>query len=1210
MFRKQLCLFQLLLIFAGPVFSGELVRYEFSKDTSLANYLFKTAQIFQNKAEYDSAIYFYELSAKAYGKHKYFENYLKCRNKIITVKRSVGQTDGLFKESSENLRICLKKSGDSAAISAECYNIVGNLYADKHNQDSALFYFRKALSIFTTTTKMNDIRIAYTFRNIGVVYINKGLFDSARININKSTTLLIENYGEDHSELAGNYNSLGTIAYHMGQYDECEHYFGKVVRIREKSAGLFHPLTAEAYNNLAVLFMEKSMYDTALVLNQKAYKIRVSKLPENHPNIALSLNNIGNTYMAKGKLQEAIVYHHRALEIRQKIYKTETIDIAMSYANLGVLYREIGRFEEALNYFNKFLEITEKLFGPDNPHTSDAYNNVGAAYSDLGDYDKSLEYFKKALSMRKKRGEYSPGVSTSYNNIGSIYKYKGDYDLALSYYRRSIDIIRKLSGDNHHDLVRGYNNLGETYEYQEQYDTAFHYYDKALELERAILGEVDPDLVSIYLNRGNILEKLNEPVRATDDFRKGLTIAKNAFGEDHPSVANFYSAISSVLLAERQKDSALFFQNLSTRIKERCYPQKHPALASSYRENGEIFDRFGNSDSARVFYIRSLQANYTQPLPGEDFKTSLILDENEFAISLFDLCRFNYNMYLATDDDRYLNEIIMYFEHAKSIINSVISDFVLEDTRIKLLSQLAKHTYFAVDAASILFRKTGNTEYFFKAFEFSELNKSSVLQNFIYRYKQKRESDAPVHLLWKKKDLLGYTDFLQMELQKPGSETDRINFIKTRRVIDSLMLCLRDLNDSINFISRNSLTPYLIKGKELYEKIISRLGTKDALISYFISDSSLFTFVVTHDTLLLDRQTDSPAESLKVLINEYLSALKKYEKENIPRLNSGLYKLLFNNIENVIGSKERLIIIPDKYLFFLPFETLCREMSPVTEFRDFTRKDYLIRKHDFVYHYSIGLWCLGESGPAFPDNNGLVAFAPVFPVEKGSVSDSITDSSAVNENFNNDKSSPFILNRKQLLELPYYLAEVDSIKNMFDAHGIKTKVFTFNDASEENLKQNIEKFRFVHIATHGIMDNNHPEYSGLVFAANPVVVVYDSISGAYNDGILYAKDLYQMTINADLVVLSACETGMGKLEEGEGIIGLIRGFLAAGTKNLMFSFWKVGDKNTLIFMNSFYNSILNGNSFSTALRSTKIDLINNSDTSFPLLWGGFAIVGL
>lgn len=1207
MFRNLLLGLSFLIIIQNPGLAGEIPIIKSSRDTVLAAKYMRAAEKRFDSAEYDSAVYYYELAAKLYGRKKYLASYLKCQNYIISANRSSGKMSGLLKTAFGNLQISLAKFGESSAITGDCFNIIGELYSNENNQDSALLFFRKTLSVLNKNPARDMKKMAGTYRNIGVVLIDIGKFDSALFYIEKSTRILSEVYGNKDPELARNYNLSGSVAYYLGRLGECEDYFQKTVRIRENSSGITHPLTAEAYNNLAVLYYARGLFDTALVLNMKALKIRQLRLPEDHPNIALSLNNIGNIYLETSKYEMAAYYHKMALDIRNRIYKTENADIAMSYANLGVLNFKMGQYAEALGYFKKYLKITEKIFGEENPHTSDAYNNVGSAYADLGDYKESLFYHRKALEMRLKRGRYSPGVPTSYKNIGLLYKFHGDYDLALSYLRRSVDAVRHLNGMNHPDLIDLYSNIGEIYSYLEQGDSAFYYLNKSVGLCISELGAENTRLIPGYLNRGNLLIKFNDPQQGISDFRKGLEVAKKAYGEIHPEISDLYKAISEVLFSQGKIDSSVFFQRRALSIKEKCFPKPHPALVSGYRDMGELYQMLGETDSARFFHLRSLEAGYSKPFKACDINATLILDHYEFALTVFNLCRLDYYEYLITGNQELLVEIIRFYDYVKIFVNTVISDFILEETKIRLLNQLARHTGIAVEAAFGMFRRTADPEYFDKAYEFSELHKSSVIRNLVHKYDSTEENGVPARLILRKKNLLGQIDYLQIKLVKPDQGTDLKYMGEVQNKIDSLMLSLRELSDSINNFATGNPPGSLEKSMTLHKSVNARIKDNETLISYFMSDSALFTFVIAPDTFLLIRNKKYNKDNLKVLIHEYLSALKKYEKDRLPELSFKLYKALLGDFRKVIESSDKLILIPDKDLFLLPFETLTAKFEQVDEFSDFAKQDFIINHFRLLYHYSSRLWSSEKSCSPFPVN-GLLAFAPVFSDDKGNAIISHNEGFSM-ESSGTVQSYPFSGSRMNLRELPYSLAETDSLKHLFESRGIRTGIFTHDNATERNFKQNIGKYKFVHIATHGIFDNKNPEYSGLVFTPDQENVINDTLPEYTEDGVLYAKDLYPLDINADLVTLSACETGKGKLEEGEGFIGLLRGFISAGARNVLFSYWKVDDRSTLLFMNSFYRFLLNGDNYCSALRNSKIELIKKPETSYPLLWGSFALIG-
>jgi CHAT domain-containing protein len=182
--------------------------------------------------------------------------------------------------------------------------------------------------------------------------------------------------------------------------------------------------------------------------------------------------------------------------------------------------------------------------------------------------------------------------------------------------------------------------------------------------------------------------------------------------------------------------------------------------------------------------------------------------------------------------------------------------------------------------------------------------------------------------------------------------------------------------------------------------------------------------------------------------------------------------------------------------------------------------------------------------------------------------------------------------------------EVETIKREFNMKKQNAKVFLKDSASEYAIKQNfMNDFKIIHFATHGFVNSEKPELSGILLAQ-------DSLGG--EDGILYSGEIYHLKLNADLVVLSACETGLGRLKKGEGIIGLTRALLYAGTKNIIVSLWQVSDQSTSDLMISFYRNLLNSRkneSYSNWLRDAKIKMINEGDFSHPFYWSSFIVIG-
>jgi CHAT domain-containing protein len=179
--------------------------------------------------------------------------------------------------------------------------------------------------------------------------------------------------------------------------------------------------------------------------------------------------------------------------------------------------------------------------------------------------------------------------------------------------------------------------------------------------------------------------------------------------------------------------------------------------------------------------------------------------------------------------------------------------------------------------------------------------------------------------------------------------------------------------------------------------------------------------------------------------------------------------------------------------------------------------------------------------------------------------------------------------------------EVQAIADLFAQKGHQAKVYLHAEAKEDILKTtDVSSYKYVHIATHGFVDEQYPELSGLLFAQ-------DSTSS--EDGILYTGELYNLQLQAELVTLSACETGLGKLAKGEGLIGLTRAMLYAGARNVVVSFWKVPDESTAELMGYFYKALLAGKGKGEALQAAKLQMLRRSEYNHTFFWAPFILIG-
>ncbi len=1101
----------------------------------------------------------------------------------------------------KNIQIALKKLGSDHAITGNAYNSLGNYFQSMNKIDSAIFFFKKAFAIYLKTYDSNDPRIACSYLNIGMMYSEKSDFSLAEDYYNRSLEIYKEKFGETCEEVANCYNSLGVLKYYQGDLDASKDYFERMLKIRIELLGPDHPDVASCYNNLGVISMAAARYDEAIENHSKALEIRLKKLGLKHPNVALSYNNLANAYSSKGYYKLSDQYHQKALKIRKEIYDEDHLDIAMSYTNLGSNCIDAGLYEEALDYFTKAKKIIVATFGENNPRVSSAYNNMGVAFAKLGDFEKTMECLYKALELRKKDGENNYGVANSYSNIASIYTFKGDYDLALSFCNRSLLI---MGGDTviHPQVSSTINNMGSIYQDKEDYEKALKCYLKSLEIDEKVHGKKHPDLAGQYRNIGSVYGELKEYHKEFEYYKIALSLLKESFGLYHPEIASLFKNIALNQLHLSNYDEALKSVNQSIAIVDSVLPKKHSICANVIAVKGEIYSELNIFDSALYYYNKALNANYYgefDPIKGVDHK--VIFNELAFIDVLMKKAGTCYRMYEISGNMKNLNSAFQSYKNAISLILQLNDSYLLDDTRIRNLNKLADNLLYAIETSYLLYKNTNDLKYLESAFNFSEFNKALVLQGSILRSGINIAGGDSRQQVNKTLALYNILKTKLINSLQNGDEEETMHF---QSKIDSLVIRLNKLKSNDN---ENNLHDWYIGAS--VSSFFEKIDSTTCFMEYFVTDSVFFVFLLKNKQIEVVRNEFN--KNLTTEVNELLKLLKKNRITEFEQSSYFLYNELFKPLERYLTGIERVIIIPDKALLFLPFDILVSDLNKPN------RPEYLIEKYTISYHYSGHLFYLTST----IDKNRyaitkmeFTGFAPVF--REGNLIARVDE----NNNFLDRSLNDTILrsitkNNREYNPLPYTETEVNTIVNLFESAGKKATAFYYSDASEKNFVDALSSSKYIHVATHGIMNNVHPELSGLVFSQS--ATSRDHASGipdtlslkGLNDGLLYVSEIYNQKCNADLIVLSACETGTGKLERGEGVLSLTRGFLYAGVPNIVYSCWKVGDKSTGILMYNFYTNLVNGDNYPVSLRKAKLSMLKNEETAFPRFWGGFSFIG-
>jgi len=1191
------------------LFSTNLLAQKVKTNKKAEEFLQK-ALLLADSAKYDSAVVLITQASEIYKRKHNIEKYIHCKNEIIKQLRNIKFNDELLSTARENLDLALIELGPKNSVTGESYSLLGNVFDDMDKIDSALYYFGKAKEIWELEPKKNKLRISSALLNIGQMYMNKGDFGKSVEYLNKSLKIRIDSLGSSHPSVANIYNILGALYYYKGKLDSCEYFFNKVVEIREKCYGDSHPLVADAYICIGVVYKVQGNTKEALLNYKKALDIR-KKGPELQPNLALCYSNIGIVYKDLGKYELANENYEKALQIRLKLFGEKHKDVAACYTNIGINCGLCGEDANALMYAKKAFDIEVAVYGPDNPIIANTYNNLGVAYDNLGDQDKALEYYKKSLQLLLKTDPNNILLSGSYNNIGIIYDNRGEYELALNYYKAGLKVFNQQGIEKHKGVATSYHNMGGVYLMLGDYDKAFEYLNKNISLQKELYGENYYEMANVYWTLGKAYNKLGNFEKEKFNYEKGLNIIINNFGAENVKAVGLYNRLASNCANRKKYAEAFNYLQKSIRILSKVYSEDHPVFGTTYAQIALIHKELNNYDSSIYYLNKSLDANYIGKLT-ENIDYQYVLDDIQFFESFFELAEIYYTRFKKENKISYLRNSVVYYQKAFEMISFIVSGYTIESSKLTLLKEASGYYSKAIRAAELLYIKTKNSQFLNQALLFSEQNKSTILYGSIVKTHVNSENFSDS--LWvNKKNLSGKINYLKnkiianQENALDSTQLDQFDVELSKAIIEYTNLD----NEYNKANSRSNYAPFI--NNAFITQLQLNLKSNEAVLEYFVTDSAIYCFVIGKDLLKLKRINIESDFNDKII--SYISIIKKHRFGQFQRDSYYLYDKLIKPVEGYFTNKTKLIIIPDGQLLYLPFGSLISKKHNFTGEVDFSKLDYLIKKYDIVTQYSANLW-LESFQNAKKNNlvNGFMGLAPFSGNETIAHEIDSTNLSFLDRSLPEDIVKGLMDNGNEFKSLPYSGKEVDEIAQLFESQGINTKSALGLDATEQKLKDNAKHYKYLHIATHGIINNIHPELSGLAFVKDKNGVPENNNEADWQieqntDGILYAKEIYDLDLNAELVVLSACETGIGKLEKGEGIMSLTRGFLYNKVPNIVFSLWKINDKNTCSLMVRFYENIMKGESYSSALRNAKLEMINNNETAFPANWAAFSLIG-
>lgn len=942
------------------------------------------------------------------------------------------------------------------------------------------------------------------------------------------------------------------------------------------------------------------------------------------------------------------------LSINSEMHPYKKINSEQEYSQLFIQaenLRKHGSFDKSIELFENSLYLAKK--NKDEKEQCEIFQKLGILFWNIGKIDDSADKFRQAQFLAKKGNlknalEKSNSALEIYNlyNQGKAFRLSKEYEKSIDNFEKAIYLARKM-GSRDHEL-KCLRLLSFVYEDQNMLKEFKELNDEAVKIARSINHKIEE--ARCLINIGIYHYKLNNYSEALDNYEKAIYVTKiignkfyesyclNNMGAIYQSLGDYEKALDYLSRAleidkESGEDISMVLNNMgtTTRIKalssnkiedfqeaKRRFEECLELTRKTGDENtevralnniGTIYADLGNLTQESAYYhdaLKFFQSSYEKAVAIKNYE-SMSQTLNNIAIVHFNLENYDESIKhfeRATDlalqirGDQILWEVYLGFgkvyekqeNFSKAIENyrasidateRIRSGIVLEQLKAKFLGtdKRIEAYHRLINLFVRLYHDNQDRSYALEAFDYLERAKARSFLDSIELSKIDISRDADPELLSREKELEKSITDIHAKLLAAELTPEETNNLHEE------LKANEDKSDALEREMRQKSPAY---ASLRYPQIISLeeaqnslLDSKTAFFAYLIGAENSYAFAITRNDLKI---FPIPSiESIQSQVTEYLKIIS----DNNANLNFQLGNELFNQLVLPGLSKDikNIIFIPDDFLHYFPFETLITSK----EGNNWLIKDYKIayapsisslreiieRKKANKHKPRMDILAFGDPdfGALEIDKERRDLFHKFFP----------------NQNFN-------------FYRLEFSGLEIERISSLFKAKN-KT-VFRREQASEEQFKNNdLDNYKIIHFATHSIIDDEKPERSSIVFTLDT------QDENKAEDGFLRMREIYNVKLNADLVTLSSCQTGLGEFIRGEGIEGINRAFFYAGSSSIIMSLWPVNDEASYQLMERFYTHLRSSNSIMDALRKAKLEMIESDVLSHPYYWAGFIASG-
>jgi CHAT domain-containing protein/Tfp pilus assembly protein PilF len=1046
---------------------------------------------------------------------------------------------------------------------ASTLNHIGATYEQLSDKKKALEYCLQSLAIHREIS--NRQGEASTLNVIGTIYESLG--ENAKAEEHYQQALTIWKELGNKTRQARALNNLGVLAYYQGEYDKALIYYNQALPVHRQSGNRIGE--ANLLANIALVYLDRREGEKA-VENLKL-ALEIYRQAGDLGGEASALNSLGGFYYDKNDQQTAIKYFEQSLEVARRANDPRGIALALS--NNSRAYEKSGDTRLALKYLRDALPMREKL--NDRPGIASTLTFMGDLLAHTGEREESLRAYNRALEIRRDL-KNARGEASMLNRIGVVYADLGDEDRALSYYEEALALGRSKNDRLLEAAVL--TNIGVRHMIHGDHQKALEFFNQALPIRRAIKdrqGEARTlgNIARVYANMG-------DRPKAIDYLIQTLPISREVGDRQAEASALAYLGDQFAKAGEKAKAMDHYKESLaiSRAIEDRrVQANVLLSIAQMERDGGDLASaRARLEESLSIIEYMRIRA------PGEHFRAS----------------------YFATVNNHfktYIDVLMQLHKREPDAGHNLVALEVAERGRARALLDILS------DARADT-RRGVPQELLEREREIQqELNDKAESQTRLLSGKRPNEEAARARKEIEK--LIEQYRLLEAQIRAASPRAAALAQTLDARAIgqsldpDTLLLeyALGEKRSYLWAVSSERISAFDLPGRDEIEKLSRRFYG-----------------------LLTARQGQIEGETDEVKIAALRRERADKADAELPAAADELSRMVIGPVSHLLG-KKRLVIVAEGALQYVPFGAMTVPggigAKPITTRqaqgkRQGATDNYhpLIEDHEIIMLPSAStLSALRREKPARAPLSVAVFADPVFDSKDSRVASAqggdekksdlrkSDDAGAKGEIDYLDLSTRQMTRQgRKFARLLFSREEAEAIATVDPS---AMKALDFRASRDTALNSNLSRYRVVHFATHGLVNDQHPELSGVVLS------LVDE-RGQKQNGFLRLNEIYGLRLEADLVLLSACETGVGKAVMGEGLMSLTRGFMHAGATKVVASLWNVNDRATAELMRLFYEAMLKkGMKASSALRFAQIELSRQKRWRSPYYWAAFALHG-